>query len=67
MIESGRVPREGRICATIIKLSERVSEKVRIGVSTKKWWNPGEYRENLESMPLLKNCLDEYRKRVESV
>ena len=39
MIESGRVPREGRIFATTVKLSERVSEKVRIG----------EYREKVES------------------
>ena len=45
MVESGRVPRKGRIRATIEKLSGRVSEKDRISESTRKWYNPGEYRE----------------------
>ena len=34
MVESGRVPRKGRIRATIEKLSGRASEKGRINVST---------------------------------
>ena len=67
MVESGRVPREGRLRATIEKLSGRVSEKGRISVSTEKWKNPGEYREEVDSMPLLKNCPNEFGKRVESV
>ena len=36
-------------------------------MSIEKWWKPGQYREEVESMPLLKNCPDEFRKRVESV
>ena len=93
MVESGRVLRKGRIYASTEKLSERVSEKGRISVSTgkgriratiqklsgrvpkkgrisgstEKWYNPGEYREKVESVRVSKNCPDEYRKRVESV
>ena len=37
MVVSGRGPGKGRIRATIEKLSGRVSEKVRISVSTEKW------------------------------
>ena len=53
--------------ATFEKLYGRVLEKSRISVSTRNWWNLGEYREKVESMPLLKNCADEFRKRVERV
>ena len=67
MVESGRVPGKGRIRATLEKLSRRVSEKGRMSASTEKWWNPGEYREKVESVALLKNCLDEFRKKVESL
>ena len=49
------------------KNSGQVSKKARICVSTGKWWNPGEYRKKVESVPLLKNSLDECRKKVESV
>ena len=66
MVESGRVPGKGRIRASSEKLSRWVSEKGRISVSSEKWQNPGEYREKVESMPLLKNCMVEFRKRVES-
>ena len=45
MVESGRVPGKGRICASIEKLFERVLEKGRISVSTEKWSNPGKYPE----------------------
>ena len=48
MVESRRVPGEGRIRATSEKLSGRVSEKGRIIVSTGKWLNPGKYREKVE-------------------
>ena len=65
MVESGRVQGKGRIPASIEKLSRRVSEKARICVSTKKWKNLGEYPEKVESFRVLKNCPDEYRKRVE--
>ena len=41
MIESGRVPRKGRICASNEKLSVRVLEKGRISVSTGKMVESG--------------------------
>ena len=50
MGESGRVPGKGRIRASIEKLSGGVPKNGRICVSTEKRWNPGEYRENVESM-----------------
>ena len=65
MVESGRVPRKGNIREIIEKLSGRVLEKGRISVSTRKWFNPGEYWEMVESVPLLKNCPDEFQKNVE--
>ena len=65
MVESRRVVGKGRIRSTIEKLSGRVSEKGRISVSTGKWYNPGEYREKVELVRVLKNYKDEYRKRVE--
>ena len=67
MVESGRVPREGRLRATIEKLSGRVSEKGRISVSTRNLENPGEHREKVESVSLLKNWTDDYQKRAELV
>ena len=67
MVESGRVPGKGRIRATIEKLYRGVSENGRISMSTGKWYNSGEYQEKVESVPLLKNCPDEFRKMVESV
>ena len=36
-------------------------------MSTEKWLNPGDYGEKVESVALLKNCSDVFRKRVESV
>ena len=65
MVESRRVPSNSIIRAIIEKLSGRVSKKGRIIVNTGKWKNPGEYREKVESWQLLKNCPDEFRKRVE--
>ena len=53
--------------AIIKKLSRRVQEKGRICVGNEKRQNPGEYREKVEFVRLLKNCPDEYQKRVESV
>ena len=61
MIESGRVPRKGIIRGTFEKLSELISKKGRISVSTGKWWNPGEYREKVESVRVLKYFPDEYQ------
>ena len=66
-MEFGLVPGDGRLRATIEKLSGRVSEKGRISVSTRNLENPGEHREKVESVPLLKNCTDDYQKNVESV
>ena len=67
MVESGRVPGEGRLRATFEKLPGRVSEKDRINVSTRNLENPGEHREKIESVPLLKNCTDDYHKMAELV
>ena len=64
IVESGRVPGKNRIAASIEKLSGRVPEKGRICVTTQKWWNPGEYRDKVESLRVSKNCPDEYRKMV---
>ena len=63
MVESWRVVGKGRIRATIGKLSGRVSEKGRVSVSTRNWYNPGKYREKVESMRVSKNCRGEYQKR----
>ena len=43
-----RVRGKDSIPASIEKLSRRVTEQDRICVSTEKWQNPGEYRENVE-------------------
>ena len=67
MIESGRVPRKGRIRATTKKVSGRVSENGRISVCTGEWYNPNEYREKVESVRVKKNFPDKYLKRLESV
>ena len=67
MVESGRVPGKDRPRATIEKLCGRVLEKGIISVSTRNGKNPVEYRENVESMPLLKNCPNKFRKKVGSV
>ena len=48
MEESGRVLGKGRIRAIIEIVSRRVPEKGRIGVSTEKWKNLGEYQEKVE-------------------
>ena len=65
MVESGRVPGKGRIRVSIENLFGRLPEKGRISVSTEKWWNPGEYRENVEPKRVSKICPEEYRKLVE--
>ena len=67
MIESGRVTGKGRFRASTEKLSELASKNGRFGVSTRNWYNPGEYREKVDSVRVPKNCPDEYLTRVESV
>ena len=67
MVESRRVTGKCRMRASIEKVSRRVPEKGRICVSTEKWYNPGEYRENVEYVRVSKKCPDEHRKMVESV
>ena len=62
MIESGRVPGKGRIRASTVKLCERVLKNGRMRVSTGKWKDSGEYRDKVESVRVLKNCPNEYRK-----
>ena len=49
------------------KLSTQLSEEGTICVSTQKLYNPGEYREKVESVRVPKNCPDEYLKTLESV
>ena len=63
IVESGRVSRKNRIPTSIENVSRRVPEKVRICVSTEKWYNMGEYREKTEKWwnP------GEYREKVESL
>ena len=48
-------------------MSGRVPKICIISVSIGKWKNPGEYREKVESVRVLKNFLDKYRKMVESI
>ena len=67
MEKSGPILGSGRIRASIEKLTRRVPEKLTISVNTEKWWNPGQYRDQVESMRVPKNNSDEYRKMVESV
>ena len=67
MVESGIVPGKNRILTSIEKLSRRVSEKGRICVRTKKWYNMNEYQEKVEFLRVSKHYPGEYRKRVESV
>ena len=67
MLESERLPGKRRIRSSTDNLSGRVPQNGRMSVSTAKWWNPGEYREKVESVGVLKKCPDEYRKMVESV
>ena len=67
MVEFGRVPRKARIRPSIAQLFGRVPEQSPFRVRYEKWLNPGEYREKVESVTLLKSCPDEFRKRVESV
>ena len=67
MASSGSVSGKGKVRASVEKLSRGVPEKARMGVTTKKWHHPGQYREKVESVRVSKNCPGEYRKRVESV
>ena len=84
MVESGLVPRKGRIRASTEKLSARVweegtiswsteklsgrvSEEGTISLRTEKWYNPGDYREKVDSVRVSKNCPDECLNKVESV
>ena len=67
MIESERVPGKGGISVSTLKLSGRVPKNGRISVSTGKLLNPCEYWGKVESVRVPEDCLDEYRKVVESV
>ena len=49
MVESGRLPGNGRIRASIEKVYGRAREKGLISVRTEKWKNPGEYWKKVES------------------
>ena len=64
VIESGGVSGKSRIRANTGKLSWRVPKNGRIGVSTEKLLNPGEYREKVEYVRGPENCPDEYRKMI---
>ena len=50
MAESEALPGSSRICASIEKLIDQVLEKGRIRVKTDKWENPGDYRDQVESV-----------------
>ena len=50
MVESVRVPGNGRIPTSIKKLFGWVPEKGPINSSTKKWKNPSKYQEKVESV-----------------
>ena len=50
MVECGRVPGKGRIRANTEKLFGQVLKNGGISVSTRKWSNPSEYREKIESV-----------------
>ena len=67
MVDSGRVARKGTIRASTKKLSGRLLENGITNVSAIKLHTLGEYRLKVESVRLLKNCLGDYRKMVESV
>ena len=67
MVEFVRVLGKGSIHASIETLSRRVLENGQICVSIKKYWNPGECREKVESLRVSKNIPGEYRKSVKSV
>ena len=58
MVESGRVPGKGRILTSIEKTVSAHTEKVS---------NECEYRKMEETVRVSKNCLDEYRKSLQSV
>ena len=64
VIESGGVSGKSGIRASIGKLSWRVPKNGRIGVSTGKLLNPGQYREKVKSVRVPENCPDEYRKMI---
>ena len=63
MMESGRVPENGRIRVSMEKLSGRVPEKSRITVSTENRYNSSEYKKNSESVRVSKNCPGDYPKK----
>ena len=67
MVESGRLPVNGRIRAIIEKLFGCVPKNGPISVSTEKCSNPCEYLEKVESVRLSKNCSGDYRKWVQSM
>ena len=50
---------------SVEKLFGPVRKNGRISVSTRKFLNPGEYREKVESVRVPKNCPDQYGKMVE--
>ena len=66
MVESRRVPGQGRIRASIEKVARRVQKKGRMNVRTEKWWNPGEYRKIFPTSTGNGSNQCEYRKMVES-
>ena len=67
MVSSESLPGNGRIRASVEKLSRRFPEKGRICVCTEKWHHRDPFREKVEPVRVSKNYPGEYRKRVESV
>ena len=67
MVQSRGVPAKDGIRANTDKLSGPARKNGRISVTTEKLFNPGEYRQKMESVRVPKNCPDQYGKMVESV
>ena len=62
-----RLHAKGGISASAEKLSGLVRKNGRISVRTRKFLNPGEYQQKVESVRVPKNCPDQYGKMVELV
>ena len=67
LFESRRVPAKDGIRASTKKHYGPERKNGRMCVSTGTLLNPGEYRQKVESVRVPKNCLDQFRKMVESV
>ena len=58
MAESEALPGSTRIRASTEKMIGQVSKNGRIRVKTDKWQNPGDYRDQVESVRVAKKLSD---------